>query len=105
MTRNAEHAIATWQQAHRRRAARALTDRVADGLTALGGIVLANAVLSLGMGLPNGRIGALLGMALLVAGLAKIMGARRAKRPEPKPAWTATGSTYGVTRANATRAA
>jgi hypothetical protein len=107
MTRNAEHAIATWQQARRRRTAGSAIERVADGLTASGGIVLANAALSLGLGLPAGRLGAALGGSLLAGGLTWIMRARRSMKPAPRPAWATvqTAPVYGIVRVDATHAA
>ncbi|MFN2613492.1 MAG: hypothetical protein ABR552_01565 [Actinomycetota bacterium] len=107
MTRSAEHAIATWQETQKRRAASAFADRVADGLTASGGIVLVNAMCGLGIGLPTGRIGVTLGGSVLAGGLALIMRARRTHKPVPRPVFSAVArqQAYGIVRADATHAA
>lgn len=105
MTRSAEHAIWTWEQGRRRRAASATADRIADAFAASGGLVLANSVLHLGMA-PEGTVGYSLGGTLLAAGLAWIMRTRRNRYTPTQPvASVATRSAYPVVRADATHAA
>ncbi len=79
MTRNAEFAVAAWQQGQRRRRTTAAIDRLADGVIAAGGFVLANAAGGLGMALPTGRVGLSIGAGAVCGGLAWVSRTRRAR--------------------------
>ena len=89
MTRNAEHAIASWNQGQRRRTAAAGAERFADGIAATGGLILTNAVLSLGIGMPAGRAGVGLGASLLAAGIAWMSRVWRARTAPLPMIWAA----------------
>lgn len=83
MTHSAEFAAQAWRERQRRRTAAAALDRVADAALAAGGAVVANAALSLQLGLPSGGTGLTFGAALLVAGILWIARARHAVLPRP----------------------
>jgi uncharacterized iron-regulated membrane protein len=69
-TMMAQQAIEVYQRRTRSRALAAVTDRIADGMFAAGGILLADATFALNLGLPQGRVGASLGGALIAGALA-----------------------------------
>src|SRR5688572_13291635 len=95
MTRNAEQAIVSWNQGQRRRATAASVERFADGVAATGGLILTNAALSLGIGMPAGRAGVGLGASLLAAGIAWMTRVRRSGKGRPQPAiWVAQAPSY-----------
>lgn len=64
-----ERAVASFRATRRRVRARGLADTVADAVMATGGLVLANAGLHFGLGLPQGRNGIALGGTLLASGM------------------------------------
>lgn len=64
-----ERAIEAFKVTRRRRRLRSTYDTVADAALATGGLVLANATLQFGMGLPEGRNGIALGGALVAGGM------------------------------------
>lgn len=80
-THNAGYAINAWRQGQRRRVAIGVADRVADGMLAAGGVVLVNAVTSLGFGLPGGHAGIALGTSTLGAAMAWMARVRRGRGP------------------------
>ncbi|MFP5224436.1 MAG: hypothetical protein ACLGH3_02585 [Actinomycetota bacterium] len=91
-TMMAQQAIEVYQQRTRSRALAAVTDRIADGMFAAGGILLADATFALNLGLPQGRVGASLGGALIAGALAwmkrhssRSQQANRARRVQPQP--------------------
>lgn len=64
-----ERAVEVFNTTRRRRRVRATYDTIADAALATGGLVLANATMGFGMGLPEGRNGIALGGSLVAAGL------------------------------------
>lgn len=90
-TMMAQQAIEVYQRRTRSRALAAVTDRIADGMFAAGGILLADATFALNLGLPQGRLGASLGGALIAGSLAwmkrhqtKRQGPHRARGVQPQ---------------------
>lgn len=80
----AGHALLAWRQGARRRRIAGVAERVADASLAAGGLVLANATLTLEMGLPVGRAGWSLGIGLLAGGLAWMLRTRPRRDGEPE---------------------
>jgi hypothetical protein len=64
-----ERAIESFRITRRRHRTRGTVDTIADAVMATGGLVLANAGLRFGLGLPEGRNGLALGGALLASGM------------------------------------
>jgi len=77
-TMHASRATDAWRHARRRRTTGAIVGTASDAAAAAGGLVIANAALSLGIGLPTGATGLTLGVSILLAGLAGVKG--RTKR-------------------------
>jgi hypothetical protein len=77
MTTIASSADQAFRAGRRRRAARGAVENGVDGLLASGGMLMANAMLELGMGLPEGAAGVSLGASFLVAGFAWLTRNRR----------------------------
>ena len=71
-SQRAEIAMRAYAAGRRRRSVCGVLERAADALLAAGGLLLANAALPLGLGLPVGRLGLSLGAAMVCAGLAWI---------------------------------
>ena len=90
MPLNAEQRISAatvaWHEGARRRRRTGIVEGAADALLAGGGLVMANATMSLELGLPAGRAGLSLGIGLASAGAAWIMRHRARKAPIPAPA-------------------
>jgi hypothetical protein len=84
MTSNrAATAMRAYESGRRRRTASGVIESLADASLAAGGVMVANATLSLGFGLPGGRGGISLGASLVCAGLAWITRHRgRVTRPQ-----------------------
>lgn len=64
-----ERAVTSYLEVRRRRRTRGLIDTAADAAMAGGGLLLANAAMHLGMGLPEGRNGLALGGMFLASGI------------------------------------
>lgn len=79
MTSTAQHAISAWTSTKRRRTATGAIDSAADATLAAGCLVLANAVLSLHLGLPAGARGSALAGSLICSALAWMTRARRVR--------------------------
>jgi len=76
-TMHAHRANEAWRQTRRRRTTGAIVGTASDAATAAGGLVIANAALSLGIGLPSGIAGLALGASILAMGLAGFTGVGR----------------------------
>lgn len=81
-----EHAILAWEEGSRRRRLGNAAERVADAVLAAGGIVMADATMSLGLGLPAGRSGFAIGASLASAGFAWMIRGRARRTPVPQRA-------------------
>jgi len=80
----ATYAARAYRRGHARRTALGAMERAADGVLAAGGLLIANASMSLGLGLPDGTVGTTLGMSLLGAGIAWMSRHRRARTAHPQ---------------------
>jgi hypothetical protein len=80
-----QRAVAASRASKRRRFATGTADAVADAAFATGGLMVANAVLRLNVGVPSGRLGILLGIVLVAVGaaIAKASSRRTTLRPDP----------------------
>jgi hypothetical protein len=80
-----ERAMNAWRASKRRRFATGTADAVADAAFATGGLMVANALLRLNVGVPGGRLGVLLGIVLVAVGaaIAKAASRRTTNRPDP----------------------
>lgn len=89
-TDRSQRAVAAWRASRRRRFATGTADAVADAAFASGGLMVANVVLHLNVGLPGGRIGVLGGIVLIALGAAIAKAASRRTTLRPDPATSAT---------------
>lgn len=80
-----QRAMNAWRASKRRRFATGTADAVADAAFATGGLMVANAVLHLNVGVPSGRLGVLLGIVLVAVGaaIAKASSRHTSNRPDP----------------------
>lgn len=85
MNWQAAYADEAFRTGRRRRAARGAVDTLLDAALAIGGLVLANAALRLGLGLPEGRAGISLGLAVLSLAVAAVTGTRRRTTRHARP--------------------
>lgn len=79
-------AMSAWRASKRRRFATGTADAVADAAFATGGLMVANAVLRLNVGVPGGRLGVMLGIVLIAVGAAIVKASSRrtiTHRPDP----------------------
>jgi hypothetical protein len=80
----ATYAARAYSRGRARRTALGAVERAADGVLAAGGLFLANASMSLGLGLPDGTVGTTLGFSLLGAGIAWMSRHRRGRIARPQ---------------------
>lgn len=83
-TLTARHALSAYEQRSRSRILTAITERIADGMFAAGGILLADATFPLHLGLPQGRVGLSLGGALVAGALAWMKRHAGGRRPHAR---------------------
>lgn len=88
-TGSTQRALSAWRASRRRRFAHGTADAIADAAFATGGLMVANAILRLDVGVPGGRIGVMLGIVLIGLGAAIAKAANRKNTLRPDPAATA----------------
>ncbi|HEX9775525.1 MAG TPA: hypothetical protein VGB83_08085 [Actinomycetota bacterium] len=88
MTTRAAYANRMYRRGRRRRMARTSLECGVDAAVSAGGLLLANAALGFGLGLPDGAAGIGAGVAMLAAGIASL-GRRGHRRARPALAPTA----------------
>lgn len=88
-TEGRERALSAWRASKRRRLAVGTADAVADAAFATGGLMVANALLHLNIGLPAGRMGVMLGIILVAVGALIVKATSRHTTHRPDPATSA----------------
>ncbi|HVL33325.1 MAG TPA: hypothetical protein VM600_07060 [Actinomycetota bacterium] len=96
-TQTARTAVDAWTVAQRRRRTVHTFDRLADAAFASGGLVLANATLSLELNLPVGSCGGALSVALIAGALSWMSRSKRARTTaQPRPARRAPARAHRI---------